>query len=87
MASYLAKNMRVLYNIGIPVKGGVTMATSESQLKANKKYHAKFERIVIRVSPDEKQEIEAHASKQNESVNVFVQRAIRETIARDTEKE
>lgn len=59
------------------------MATLESQLKANKKYHAKFERIVIRVSPAEKQEIETHASKQNESVNVFVQRAIRQTMAQD----
>ena len=83
MASYLAKNACEVYNIGIPVKGGVAMATSESQLKANKKYHAKFERIVIRVSPAEKQEIEAHASKQDESVNVFVQRAIRQTMAQD----
>ena len=62
------------------------MATLESQLKANKKYHAKFERISIRISPDEKREIEAHASMQNESVNAFVQRAIREAIARDTEE-
>lgn len=63
------------------------MATSESQLKANKKYHAKFERVIIRVSPDEKREIEAHANKQNESVNAFVQRAIRETIARETKEQ
>lgn len=63
------------------------MATSESQLKANKKYHAKFERVIIRVSPDEKREIEAHANKQNESVNAFVQRAIRETIVRDSKEQ
>lgn len=87
MAAYLAQSKRVRYNIGIPVKGGVTMATSESQLKANKKYHAKFERISIRVSPDEKQEIEAHANEQKESVNAFVQRAIREAITRDTKKQ
>ena len=80
------QSKRMRYNIGIPVKGGVAMATSESQLKANKKYHAKFERVIIRVSPDEKREIEAHANKQNESVNAFVQRAIREAIAREGEE-
>ena len=31
------------------------MSTSESQIKANKKYHAKFERIYIRVSKEEKE--------------------------------
>lgn len=74
------------YNIGILREGGVTVATSESQLKANQKYHAKFERIVIRVSLEEKQKIEAHASKQNESVNAFVQRAIRKIMAEDTKE-
>ena len=61
------------------------MAVSESQIKANKKYHAKFERVFIRVSSEDKQAIEAHAQKHNESVNVFVQRAIRETMKRDND--
>lgn len=61
------------------------MAVSESQIKANKKYHAKFERIFIRVPGEDKQAIEAHAQKHNESVNVFVQRAIRETMKRDND--
>ena len=59
------------------------MAVSESQLKASKKYHAKFERVFIRVSPERKTEIEEHAAKMNESVNVFVQRAIAEAMERD----
>ena len=59
------------------------MPTSDSQIKANKKYHAKFERIYIRVPLGEKETIEAHADKMNESVNSFVQRAIAEAIERD----
>lgn len=59
------------------------MPTSDSQIKANKKYHAKFERVFIRVPQGEKEKIEAHAEKMNESVNVFVQRAINEAMARD----
>lgn len=61
------------------------MTVSESQLKANKKYHAKFERVFIRVSSEDKQAIEAHAQKLNESVNSFVQRAIRETMKHDND--
>lgn len=59
------------------------MSASKSQIKANKKYHAKFERVFIRVSPEEKTAIEEHAAKMNESVNVFVQRAVREAMERD----
>lgn len=59
------------------------MSASESQIKANKKYHAKFARVVIRVSPEEKVAIEKHAEKTNESVNGFVQRAVREAMERD----
>ena len=62
------------------------MATSESQLKASQKYHAKFERVVIRVAPEKKEAIEHHAARMNESVNVFVQRAIVEAIERDNAK-
>lgn len=59
------------------------MSASESQIKANKKYHAKFERVFIRVSPEEKVAIEQHAEKMRESVNCFVQRAVREAMERD----
>ena len=44
----------------------IVMSASESQIKANKKYHAKFERVFIRVSPEEKVAIEKHAEKMNE---------------------
>lgn len=64
------------------------MAVSESQLRASKKYHAKFDRIYIRVSPEEKEDIEAHAAEIGESVNTFVRRAIAETMEKErTNKE
>lgn len=62
------------------------MSTSESQIKANKKYHAKFERIYIRIPMGEKERIETHAEKMNESVNSFVQRAIAQAIEQDNSK-
>lgn len=62
------------------------MATSEAQLKASKKYHDKFEKLQIRVTPEEKAAVEQHASQTNESVNSFVRRAITETIAREAKK-
>lgn len=62
------------------------MARTEAQLKASKKYHAKFDRLYIRISPEHKQEIEEHAKKMGESVNTFVQRAIAEAITQDGNK-
>lgn len=61
------------------------MAT-EAQLKANKKYHDKFDMIRIRVPSGEKQVVETHASEMGESVNAFVRRAIAEAIERDKHK-
>lgn len=59
------------------------MAVSESQLRASKKYHSKFERIYIRVSVEEKEAIEAYAEKVGESVNSFVRRAVAEAMERE----
>ena len=58
------------------------MAT-EAQLRANQKYHNKFERIQIRVPQEEKEAIEAYAEEIGESVNSFVRRAIVETMERE----
>ena len=59
------------------------MALSESRVRANQKYHSKFERIQIRVSPEEKESIEAYAEEIGESVNTFVRRAVAETMERE----
>lgn len=62
------------------------MATSEAQLKANKKYQHKFDKVQIRVSHEEKAAIDKHAEATGESTNAFVRRAIAETIARDNSR-
>ena len=59
------------------------MALSEARIRATKKYHEKFERIQIRVSPEEKESIEAYAEEIGESVNSFVRRAVAETMERE----
>ena len=62
------------------------MAVSKAQLKANKKYDNKFDKVLIRVPSGEKEMIAAHAEEQGESVNTFVRRAIFEAIERDKVK-
>ena len=59
------------------------MALSEARIRATKKYHDKFERIQIRVSPEEKESIEAYAEEIGESVNTFVRRAVAEVMERE----
>ena len=59
------------------------MAATKAQLRANQKYHDKFERIQIRVSPEEKESIEAYAEEIGESVNTFVRRAVAEIMERE----
>jgi len=57
-----------------------------AQKKAQKTYMGKFSRVEIRVSPDLRNKIQAHAEGRRESVNAFVTRAILETMRHDQEK-
>jgi len=52
---------------------------------ATARHHEKLDRVSIWIPKDGglKQEIQTHAASLGESVNAFVLRAIRETIARD----
>jgi uncharacterized protein (DUF1778 family) len=60
------------------------MPISKPQQKAVAKYNAKnYERIELRVSMGQKEQIKAHAESRGESVNAFVNRAIDETMERD----
>lgn len=59
------------------------MSISEAQKRASKKYLSNFSEIRIRISKQEKESIVEHAKTTGESVNGFVQRAVREAIARD----
>lgn len=63
------------------------MAPTDAQRKARDKWLAeKVETINIRVPKGEKGIIKAHADQQGESVNAFLLRAARETMARDQDK-
>lgn len=62
------------------------MAQTEAQLRASRKYHEKFDKLQIRVPPEEKAEISNHAKATGESVNAFVRRAIAEAMERDRQQ-
>lgn len=59
------------------------MPKTEAELRANKKYMDKFERMYIRLSPELKEKISQHADNNGESVNAFVLRAIDEAMERE----
>lgn len=58
----------------------------EQRKAANERYLAKLEQIQLRVEAGKKDIIKAHAESMRESVNAFLNRAITETIDRDTKK-
>lgn len=56
---------------------------SDALKKAQKAYIEKFSRIEIRVTQEERDIIQAHATARGESVNEFIKRAISGMIRRD----
>lgn len=52
---------------------------------SNERYLAKMAMYQIRMKPETKEQLQAHASARGESVNGFILRAIAETIARDND--
>ena len=75
------------YNIIDKLWERITVAYSEISKKATNKYRQKFEHLQLRVPLGEKQKIVEHASKRGESLNVFLNRAVKETMERDTADE
>ena len=59
------------------------MAYDEVAKKATYKYRGKFEELRFSVPKGKKQEIVDHAAAMGESINVFVNRAVKETMERD----
>ena len=60
---------------------------TEARRKANEKYNAKaYDEIKVRVSKGDKEKVRAHAESRGESLNGFINRAIDETMKRDTKK-
>lgn len=60
------------------------MPVSKAQQKAVNKYvKEKYDRVLLTMPKGQKEELQAHAAAHRESVNGFIGRAIKETIARD----
>lgn len=61
------------------------MAVSKAQQKAVAKYMAEnYDEIKVRVPKGKKDKIKAHAEKNGESLNGFVNRAIEEAMSKDS---
>ena len=63
------------------------MPYGEVGRKATNKYRSKYAMLQVRVEPTEKEAITQHAKDRNESLNQFMTRAIKETMARDKRAE
>mgnify|MGYP003378440943 FL=1 len=60
------------------------MPVSKAQQKATNKYISKaYDRVNLTLPKGQKDEIQAHAAAQGESVNAFINRAIMEAMERD----
>lgn len=56
---------------------------TEAQARAHKKYIAQFVETKVRMTPEHREEVRAHAERRGESLNAFITRAIDETIERE----
>lgn len=66
------------------MKMGDTPKVSKAQQRATNKYIAKaYDRVNLTLPKGKKDEVKAHADRQGESLNGFIQRAIDETIEND----
>lgn len=61
------------------------MATqkTEAQKRAQKAYMSNFCEVKVRMTPDRRELVKAHAEKMEESTTEFINRAIDETMKRD----
>jgi uncharacterized protein (DUF1778 family) len=57
---------------------------TEAQAKAHKKYMQQFVEIKVRTTPEKRTIIQEHAAKMGESTTAFINRAIDETIDRES---
>lgn len=56
---------------------------TEARARANKKYMEKFVEVKVRMTPDKRSSVQAHAAGMGESTTEFINRAINETMERD----
>lgn len=57
---------------------------TEAQKESQKKYMKSVARVGITMEPEKKKRLQEHADSKGESVNSFVNRAIDETIERES---
>ena len=57
---------------------------TEAQKRAQRTYMEKFVRVEIRMSPEQREAVQAFSDAHGESVNAFINRAIAEAMERDT---
>lgn len=58
--------------------------SGKASTRAKNKYNAaNYDRIALQVKKGKRDELKAHAEKQGESLNAFINRAINETMERD----
>ena len=60
---------------------------TDAQARANKKYLDKLAEVKVRMPPEKRETIQAHAQARGESVNGFINRAIDNQMERDTAAE
>lgn len=80
------KCLIIISEESLTVCGGQEWLTTKFQKKATNTYRSKFDIIQIRVPQGSREQISKHASSCGESINAFINRAITETITRDTQK-
>lgn len=57
---------------------------TEARARANAKYMSKFCEVKVRMTPEKRAIIQAHAKARGESTTAFITRAIDETMERDS---
>ena len=55
---------------------------TDAQKRAQKNYISRFARVEVRMTPERRAEVQAHAEARGESTSTFINRAIDETIER-----
>lgn len=62
--------------------------TSPAQIKAAAKYSQKtYDRVGVYFHKGERETIQAHAARRDESTNAFIVRAVHETMKRDDDEQ
>ena len=66
-------------------KGSTYKGFTEAQARAHKKYIAQFVETKIRMTPERRDVVKAHAASRGESLNAFINRAIDEIMERESD--